>query len=359
MPKIIAHLDLDAFFASVEERDKPRLAGKPIVVGADPEGGKGRGVVATANYKAREYGIHSAMPISHAWQLSENARRQGKPPAIFMSGNYAKYSQVSQKIMDIIRKFSPQVEQASVDEAYFNLTQEGSFEKAKTICQNLKKDIQVKQGLSASIGLGPNKLIAKIASDMQKPNGLTIVKDGEAATFLAPLSLRKIPGVGPKTEALFNKMGWKYVRDLQKLKKDELMDILGKLGEDIYYKVHGLDDSLIVEDYEAKSIGEQETFRQDVRNPQILFDALKVMSQHIAVSLKKDGFKNFRAVVITVRFGDFETKTRMRTIKSSESSAGKIYSEGMKLLMSFLDKRENPKNKAIRLIGVRVEKLTK
>src|SRR3989344_8900142 len=163
--RIIAHLDLDAFFAAVEERDKPRLKGRPIVIGADPEDGKGRGVLSTANYAARKYGIHSAMPISHAWRLAKEAEKQGQEPAIFLTGSYERYGEVSDKIMAIISKYSEHIEQASVDEAYIDLSYAQDFIKAAEICRQIKKEIKSKEKLTASVGLAPNKLIAKIASD--------------------------------------------------------------------------------------------------------------------------------------------------------------------------------------------------
>ena len=390
--RIIAHLDLDAFFAAVEERDKPRLRGRPIVIGADPEDGKGRGVVSTANYAARKYGIHSAMPISHAWRLAKDAERQGQMPAIFLQGSYERYSEVSERVMKIIRsrvvcsdalqhksgrsesRLYVGVEQASVDEAYFDLTYTGDFIKAEYVCRKIKEDIRKKEKITASIGLAPNKLIAKIASDMQKPDGLTIVTADQAENFLAPLPVRKIPGIGPKTGEFLKSKGIETISDVKQYSLEELQDILGKprrlqsgsrpqkasgWGEDIYYKARGIDNSPIVEEHEVKSIGQQETFRNDTLDAGLMFGVLKEMSVKIEKKLKHSGFGAFRTVTISVRFSDFETKSRSHTLKEPSDGSDKIYTEAMKLFMSFFDKRENPQNKAIRLIGVRVEKLTK
>lgn len=197
---------MDAFFASVEERDNPRLAGKPIVVGADPKGGAGRGVVSTANYAAREYGIRSALPISKAWQFSEAARRRGLPPTVFVEGHYSKYSEVSSRIMDILAAHSPMIEQASVDEAYFDLSLSDSYEDARAIAATIKNEIKIKERLTATVGIGPNKLIAKIASDVQKPDGLTVVRAEDAERFLEPMSIRKIPELGQRRKKNLN--GW-------------------------------------------------------------------------------------------------------------------------------------------------------
>ena len=180
--RLIGHLDMDAFFAAVEERDHPELEGLPIVVGADPACGKGRGVVSTANYKARVYGIHSAMPISQAWKLSEAARRRGLPPAVFVRGHYRRYAEISDRLMSVLRRFAPVVEEAGIDEAYFDLSFAGTYEAAAEICRQIKQEIKSREGLTASIGLGPNKLVAKIASDFQKPDGLTVVTAETAQT---------------------------------------------------------------------------------------------------------------------------------------------------------------------------------
>lgn len=356
-PRIIAHLDMDAFFAAVEERDNPSLHGLPIVVGADPLEGKGRGVVSTANYKAREHGIHSAMPISKAWRLSEAARRQGNPPCIFVRPKFERYSEVSDRITAIIRSYSSMIEQASIDEIYFDLSSAGGFERAKEICQAVKENIKKEEGLTASIGIGPNKLIAKIASDFKKPDGLTIVEEKDAEGFLAPLPVRKIPGIGPKTEEHLLRLGVKVVQDMRYFSKEELNGMFGKWGLDIYDKVRGVDESPIQEFYEVKSVGEQETFTRDTINSAFIMERLRLMCENILTRLSNEGFRTFRTVGITVRFADFETKSRFHTLSHPTNSLRHLESEAMRLLLPFLDRRENPKLKLIRMIGVRVEKL--
>ena len=214
--RIIGHLDMDAFFAAIEERDHPELKGRPVVVGADPAGGKGRGVVATANYPARVYGIHSAMPISQAWKAAEAARRRGRPATAFVRGSHRQYAEVSGRIMAILHRHAPVVEEASIDEAYFDLSFAGSLAQAADICRQIKREIKDEEQLTGSIGLGPNKMVAKIASDFQKPDGLTVVTAEEAEDFLAPLPVRKIPGIGPKTEQSLARLGIKTVQDLKR-----------------------------------------------------------------------------------------------------------------------------------------------
>lgn len=355
--RIIAHLDLDAFFASVEERDHEWLRGLPIVVGADPKGGKGRGVVSTANYKAREYGIRSAMPISEAWRRSEEARKRGKPAAVFVGTDFGRYEEISTNIMKIVRNYAAVVEKAGIDEAYFDLSQVDSFSDAKQLCEKLKAEIKLKEKLTASIGIGPNKLVAKIASDLQKPDGLTVVEEKDAEAFLESLPIRKIPGIGPKTEMLLNQRGVRLVRDLKKLSRDELREMLGKLGLDLYAKARGIDDSPITEESEVKSIGEQETFPEDTKDVSFLLATLAKMCERTIRRFSAEGFKSFRTVSIMVRFSDFETKTRARTLPSPQNSLKVLRAEVLKLFLPFLDRRENPKRKLLRLIGVRIEKL--
>lgn len=356
--RIIAHFDLDAFFASVEERDNERYKGMPIVVGADPRDGKGRGVVSTANYKAREYGIHSAQPISLAWELSERAKKRGQPSAIFMGVNMEKYADVSRKVMAAIQKHIPKVEQAGIDEAYGDLSFAGSYGKAEIICKKIKADIKKAERLTISAGIAPNKFIAKIASGIKKPDGLVIIEGDEVEKFLAPLPVRQVPGVGPKAELLLQEKRIKTIRDLKQFSREELTEWLGKRGDDLYDKARGLDDAPIAEEYVPKSIGEEETFLKDSRDPSFISERMTLLTETVLERLAESGFKNFRTIVVKIRFSDFETKTRSYTMKQPIAAMKVFQFEVLRLLLPFFDKRENPKKKAIRLIGVRVEKLS-
>lgn len=355
--RIIAHLDMDAFFAAVEERDRPRLKGRPIVVGSDPEGGKGRGVVSTTNYKAREYGIHSAMPISKAWELSQKAKREGESEAVFIGGSFRRYAEVSERVFQIISRCVPVFEQSSVDEGYLDLSFTKSYEKAKSLAQKIQKEIKTKEKLTCSIGIGPNKLIAKIASDFKKPAGLTVITKKEYENFLEPLPIRKIPGIGPKTESLLNQRNIKTVKDLKNLSKDEMKSLLGKWGIDLYEKARGRDNASLGSHKVAKSIGEQETFSKDSLDLNFLTERLKIIASSVFKIFQKSGFKTFKAVVVTVRFSNFETKNRSRTSAEPASSLQVLEFEALKLLHPFFDKRENPKKQKIRLLGIRIEKL--
>ena len=355
--RIIAHLDMDAFFAAVEERERPHLKGLPIAVGADPMDGKGRGVVATANYPARVYGLHSAMPITQAWRRSEWARRQGKPAVVFLRPNFAQYRETSGRIRAIVERHASTIEQAGIDELYMDLSAAGSYERAREIAAAIKRDVVAQEHLTASIGLGPNKLIAKIASDAHKPDGLTVVEAREAEAFLAPLSVRKIPGIGPKTEATLRQQGVTVVQDLKRFSEADLVERFGKWGRVLYERVRGRDEDPVQETDEVKSVGEQETFLRDTLDSQTLVEHLKAMSRDVITRLTHAGHTSFRTVVVTVRFADFETKSRSHTLPRPTDSVKDLEVEAMKLFLPFLDHRENPRRKLIRLIGVRVEKL--
>ena len=368
--RIIAHLDMDAFFASVEERERPYLKGLPIAVGSDPQGGKGRGVVSTANYPARAYGVRSATPISKAWELSEQARKQGKPPVVFISPHFQTYEKVSKAVMAIVARYlkgtqttlfhtdPPALEQVSVDECYFDLSFMGSFKKAKAVAARIKKEIAKKEKLSCSIGIGPNKLIAKIASDFQKPDGLTVVYPDLVEGFLSLLSVRKIPGIGPRAEERFKRLRIRTVAEARALSREKLTDMFGKWGGELYLKVRGEDDSpVVVEVPPAKSIGEQETLLEDSLNMKILLPYLERQAKNLISYLVRDGFKEFRTIVLTVRFADFETVSRSRTLSTPTGSAEILRRNVTQMFFPFLDRQENPRLKKIRLLGIRVEKL--
>ncbi len=355
--EIIGHLDMDAFFAAVEDRDHPEWRGLPLVVGADPREGRGRGVVSTANYPARRYGIHSGMPISRAWELAEAARRRKEPGTIFVTPNFRRYAEFSRRIMTLIRRHVPMVQVVGIDEAYLDLGFCQTFEAARELSRKIKEEIKVQEGLTASVGIGPNKLVAKIASDHEKPDGLTVVKAEEAEDFLAPLPIRVIPGVGPKTAQFLARHGVRKVGDIKKFTPGELERLLGKWGLALYDKVRGIGSAVLKTSRAPKSIGEQETYPQDTKDLGFLFERLWAMCRGVHGSLKEEGFGAFRTVVLTVRFADFETHTRSHTLASPANSRRVLMVEAMRLFMPFLDRRENPQGKLIRLLGVRLEKL--
>lgn len=359
MKRIIAHLDMDAFFASVEEVTTPRFKGKPIVVGSEIIDGVGRGVVSTANYKAREYGIHSAMPISTAWRLSQKAKAEGKEEVIFLPVDFELYHKVSAHVSEIIRKYSNSVEQASVDEFYFDLTPANTFKQAEVICKKIKAEIKEKEkGITCSVGIAPNKLIAKIAAGVKKPDGMMLVEEKEIQNFLNPLGIRELPGIGPKTAEFLYKKDIHIISDLLKFSQQELKKMMGKHGESIYYKARGIDDSPISEFHEVKSIGGQTTFQKNTLEPMVIYDTLKKLSDSVFNSFTKSDFIGFKTITLTVRFADFKTLTSSKSFKEGIGKTNKkrFDIEVLRLVLPFFDEQRNPRRKPLRLIGVRVEK---
>jgi DNA polymerase IV (DinB-like DNA polymerase) len=328
------------------------------VVGADPKDGRGRGVVTTASYAARRYGIRSAMPISRAWRLAEAARRRGEPATVFVRDAHPLYRAVSARIMAIAREGADRFEAASVDEAYLDLSSLGDFGRAEAHVRAVKARIAAREGLTCSAGIGPNKLVAKIASDRQKPDGLTVVRPEEVAAFLAPLGVRVIPGIGPKTQALLRARSIATVADLRAIEPPVLREWLGRWGEDLYRRARGISDDPVSEDWERKSVGEQETFEVDSLDPGFVLGRARALADDVHRRFLAEQFHAFRTVTITVRFGaGFVTVSRSRTERTPMATAEELREAVRRLLEPFLDGRANPKGKKIRLIGVRVEKL--
>jgi DNA polymerase IV (DinB-like DNA polymerase) len=360
--RIVLHIDMDAFFAAVEERERPWLKDLPVVIGADPKEGEGRGVVSTANYKAREYGIHSAQPISIAWRLSEKASQEGKPKAAFLSPNFPLYEKISHEIMDYLKTKGDKFEAGGIDEAYIEM-KNGKWKmenvdpwaEAVKIAKEMKECIKETQRLTCSVGIGPNKLIAKIASGFKKPDGLTIVKPERIQEFLDPLPADTIPGIGPKSKIVLEGIGVETIADLKKLSKETLENRFGKWGLDMYQRAHGIDETPVGEPYETKSIGKQITFEKDTLDPNLLISQLKQLAREVFEEVREQKFR-FKTVEIAVRFRGFETKTRSRTIKDLPQTTKAVETEALRLFLPFLDRRENPRKKLIRLIGVRVTK---
>lgn len=355
--RIIAHVDMDAFYASVEERYHPELRGRPVVVGADPKGGAGRGVVTAASYAARKYGIRSALPISRAWRLAQVARKKGEPEVVFVRGDRALYALVSGRIMALIGEGVDAFEDASIDEAYVDLSSLGDLERAREHARALKGRILEREGLTCSVGIGPNKLVAKIASDFRKPDGLTLVGPEQVQSFLDPLPIRVIPGIGPKTEAFLHDKRIKTVAELRGVDLAQLREWFGKGGEDLHRKARGLSDDPVTSEWERKSVGEQETFETDTLDREFVLERARELGETVFRRFVAERFEGFRTVTITVRFSGFLTVSRSRTGKAPFTSAEQLHAEVRQLLEPFFDERENPKGKKIRLIGVRVEKL--
>ena len=348
---------MDAFFAAVEDRDHLEWRGLPLVVGADPREGRGRGVVSTANYPARRYGIHSGMPISRAWELAEAARRRKEPGTIFVTPNFRRYAEFSRRIMALIRRHVPMVQEVGIDEAYLDLGFCESYETARELCRKIKEEIEVQEGLTASVGIGPNKLVAKIASDHEKPDGLTVVKAEEAEDFLAPLPIRVIPGVGPKTEQFLTRHGVRKAGDLKKFTPGELESLLGKWGLALYEKARGGAVR------SSKPPGHPSLSANRKPIPRIPWTwgffstASGTCAGGCTGALRRKASGPFApwsspCVSRTSRRTPVLTPWPVRPIPCSV-----LMVEAMRLFMPFLDRRENPQRKLIRLLGVRLEKL--
>jgi DNA polymerase IV (DinB-like DNA polymerase) len=355
--RIIAHVDMDAFYAAVEERHHPELRGRPVVVGADPKAGMGRGVVTAANYAARMYGIRSALPISRAWRLAEAARRAGEPETVFVRGERALYVDVSRRIMAIVARGADACEEASIDEAYVDLSSLDDMERAAAQARALKAEVLEREGLTCSIGIGPNKLVAKIASDFRKPDGLTVVRPEEAQAFLDPLRIRVIPGIGPKTEVFLHGEGVRTVAALRGIERARLIEWFGRWGAELYDKARGISDDPVSSEWEPRSVGEQETFAVDSLDPAFILGRARDLAAGVFRRFAAEGFQAFRTVTLTVRFTGFVTVSRSHTVKATLTEEAQLQAAVRRLLEPFFDARENPRGKQIRIIGVRVEKL--
>jgi len=342
--RIVFHLDMDHFFTAVEERELPELKGKPVIVGADPRGGMGRGVVSTANYEARKFGVKSGMPISRAWKLC--------PQGIYLPVNYGLYSKVSDEIMGALRKYAGKFEQWGIDEAFLDVTLKvKDFAEAEALAREIKKEIFRTEGLTCSIGIGPNKLVAKIASDAQKPDGLTIVREEEVERFLSPLPVRKLLGVGRKTGQTLESMGIKTVGDLARRDPVMLTEAFGVMGTQLYLMAHGIDRSEVEEIGEIKSIGRDVTFQEDTNDLEYVLKALDALSEDVYGDvLNRQLF--FKTVTVRIRYENFETHTHGKTLPFITDRLLDLTKTARELARPYLRS-----GRKIRLVGVRVSSL--
>jgi DNA polymerase IV (DinB-like DNA polymerase) len=344
--RIIFHLDMDHFYTAVEQREQPEYKGKPVVVGADPKEGKGRGVVSTSNYEARKAGVKSGMPISRAWKLC--------PEAIYLPPNFALYVKVSNEIMDIARKYADKFEQWGIDEAFLDVTSRvKDYAEAEALAKEIKREISEKERLTCSIGIGPNKLAAKIASDYQKPDGLTIVKEDEVEKFLAPLPARKLLWVGRKTEEKLKVMGITTIGDLARYDPTVLTETFGVMGTQMYLMARGIDRSDVEPRTEVKSISHETTFEEDTADADMVLKALNALSEEVCKeALNQSLF--FKTVTVKVRYENFETHTHSKTLPFMTNRSQDLKKTAKELLQTYL--RHNRK---VRLIGVRVSSFVK
>lgn len=336
---MILHVDMDAFYASIEERDNPELVGQPVIVGGTPEG---RGVVAAANYVARKYGIHSAMPSSTAWRLCPHAVRL--PPRMSF------YAEVSRQIQSIFHRYTPLVEPLSLDEAFLDTTgSEHLFGSAVEIGRKIKADIHRELGLVASVGVAPVKFVAKIASDLKKPDGFVVVTVDAVQAFLDPLPVSRIWGVGKVSGQTFRKLGIRTIGELRQLPVEILVDHFGQGGNHLWQLAHGLDDRQVVPDHEAKSISNETTFAADISDTEVLRAWLLDLTEQVAARLRRHKLRG-RTVQLKVRFADFQTITRAQTLPEPTNITHDIWQVAREILDTRLPAGHLP----VRLLGVGV-----
>ncbi len=328
---------MDAFFAAIEQRDHPEYVGKPIIVGGNPSG---RGVVATASYEARKFGIKSAMPAAQAKRLC--------PQAIFLKPNFKQYSDASDEIHAIFRKYTAVVESAGLDEAYLDVTENSlKIDDPVLLAKMIQQHIRAATRLSASCGVAPNKFLAKIASDMKKPFGLTVVFPNQVQVFLKDLSVRKIPGVGPKTEKELEHLNIRTVSDLLQKSREELAGLFGKWGHVLHERARGIDHSPVEPYGEPKQIGSEETFERDYLDMTKLEAQLVKLADEVSYYLKQSGVRA-KTVTLKVKYSDFTVITRSRTLTQLFDDGDMMAKEAIALLRTKTEAGRRP----IRLLGV-------
>lgn len=344
--RVVLHADMDAFYASLEIREHPELEGKPVVVGADPRNGRHRGVVLTASYEARRYGVHSAMPCTQALRLC--------PEAVFVPPHFDLYLKTSREVMDTLRRYADRLEPSGIEEGYLDVTARtgGSFPRARELAQEIKAAIRKEHRITCSVGVAPSKAVAKIASDHQKPDGLTVVPSDHVVEFLAPLPVRKILGVGPKTAERLKEAGIETIGDLQAREREDLVESLGAFGEYLLDVAHGRDRDEVVEPTgPPESISTETTFESDSDAYEVLWPELESLAKALHAQLLQEKFA-YRTVTLKVRFADFETHTRSRSLRIHTTELEPILVLSQTLLKEVL-----AGGKKIRLIGVRLSNL--
>ena len=341
---MIFHVDLDAFYASVEQRENPALRGKPIIIGADPKGGQGRGVVVACSYEARKQGLHSGQPISRAYRLC--------PDGVYMRPNFELYAQVSYDVMQLLRGFGDKFEQVSIDEAFLDVTQRcQNYGEAVELAKQVKSELSRAEGLTCSIGIAPNKSAAKIASDFEKPDGLTYVDPRHVKEFLSPLPVSKISGIGKKTEQRLHELGIHTIGELANYPPKQLYEKFGKVAVWLWAIANAEESVEVQESFMMKSIGAEYTFEKDTDDWHDVESRLLSLIDSVHERLVDEGM-SFRTVTLKIRFTGFETYTRARSLKFHAWKKGVITESIRSLTEEF---RYHPKK--VRLVGVRLSGL--
>ncbi|MEM7351109.1 MAG: DNA polymerase IV [Acidobacteriota bacterium] len=332
----ILHCDMDCFYAAVHMRDDPSLRGRPVVIGGNPNG---RGVVAAASYEARQFGIRSAMPAAQA------VRRC--PHAVFLKPEFPRYQEESQAIFAIFRQLTPLVQPASLDEAYLDVSDHlEPFGSATAVAQEIRRRVQQERNLTVSVGVGPNRLIAKIASDFDKPDGLTIVKPQRVREFLDPLPVRRLHGVGPATEKALHEMDVKTIADLRAVELETLRRRFGRHGQGLYNYSRGIDQRPVRTDRERKSLGSERTYASNIQSLEEMDSQLEDLARRVAAGLERRDI-SARTITVKVRYPDFTTLTRSRSLEHPTASPAHIAATAMELL-----RLTEAETRSVRLLGV-------
>ena len=347
--RAILHCDLDAFYASVEQRDHPEYRGKPVIVGGD--GPSERGVVMAASYEARAFGVRSAMPLAIAGRLC--------PDGIYVPGNFDRYVEASDAVMAIFAERTPLVEPISLDEAFLDVTAtEHLFGGAVEMAREIKRAVRSTCGLVVSVGVATNKLCAKVGSDLRKPDGLVIVPAGGEAAFLAPLPLERLWGVGPKTREVLAGWDLRTIGQLARFDRTALETRLGDHGSAIWERANGIDDAPVASEHVPKSVGHSHTFDENTLDPAKIESTLLLLSEGVGRRLREHALRG-RTITMTLRVAPFETRTRQRTLGDATNDDLTIYRIARQLLRAALtEDREGGRTSPVRLIGVSVSGLS-
>lgn len=343
-PRIILHLDMDSFYASVEMQSHPELRYKPVVIGADPKQGRGRGVVSTCSYEARAFGIRSAMPVSQAFALC--------PQAIYLPPDFSLYSGVSAEVMSILKSTGFRFQQVSIDEAFLDISLLGSFHDASAFAEQIQETISTRLGLTCSIGIGESKLVAKIASDFRKPAGLTVVEPAGTGDFLVPLPVRKMPGIGKKAELALFELGIRTIGDLAAYDIRKLITEFGLGAAVLQETALGIDESEVEERLDTRSISREITFEKDTDNPELIAMTMDALTEEVFTGLVLENL-SFRTLTIKVRYTGYITRTRACTLPHYTHKKEMLRTCAHSLLRDMIE------DKKVRLLGIRLSSFDK
>ena len=342
--RLIMLIDMDYFFVACEELRRPEIKDKPSVVGFDPKGGKGRGVVMTCNYIARKFGIRSGMPISMAYRI--------KPDAVYLPIDYAFYEKESGEVMEIVKEYAAKLEQVSIDEAFIDVSKRvGSYDAALRYAETIRESIKRRTGLPCSIGISTNKLMAKMACEAAKPAGIMLIKEEQAKGFLEGKPVGDLYGIGTKTREKLEAMGYRTIGDLARANTMDLIEMFGSFGVEMQKCANGIDESAVEGNYEVKSIGREITFDNDTADAGAILAAIRKLSEEVAGEVKKAGI-TFRVVTVKMRYADFTERLKSRSTRRS-GEFGALLASASDLYSRYADR-----SKRIRKIGVRVSGLT-